>query len=290
MENEKLVELIKDKVNVKDNMADLYKQNRGIIYKYCLRYSGTNEIDDLMQEAYFILCDAVQSFDPSRGLFASWLGKCICYQMPRRLISLNLIRLPTHIGEKCSQYERYMIKFSKEHGHDPSDQEIMEAMGINAKDLKSIKKAIQVTDRRSLDDVVSSVEGITLLETIADETDYYEIIDTALDQKVYADVLKDALSELTDKQREVLSLRMQGLSMDRVKERLNLKSRQVVDVREKTGLKTLRNKLYEKGVLQMLYEDAYRGSLTAFNQTHTSTPERIAIRHLSQNASTVGAC
>ena len=61
MTNEELVALIQAGVDVQENMGQLYQQNRNFIVGIALPYSKSCELDDLMQEAYFGLENAVQS-------------------------------------------------------------------------------------------------------------------------------------------------------------------------------------------------------------------------------------
>lgn len=67
MTNEELVALIQAGVDVQENMAQLYQQNRRFITKIALPYSNTCELEDLVQEAYFGLEKAAKKFEPDRG-------------------------------------------------------------------------------------------------------------------------------------------------------------------------------------------------------------------------------
>lgn len=289
MENEKLVELIQAGIDPRANMEQLYKQNRGFIWKMCARYQGVNEMDDLLQEAYIILDSAVQTYSPSRSLFISWLGYCITYQMPRRLLSQNLVRLPVEVHTNWMKCVSFKAKYNKQNGHDPSDQEIMDALNMSKSELERVYNAVSIINKRSLDEDIDSIEGISLGETIKDDTDLYESIDDEVDSELVMKVLREALFYLPDNQRNAIRLKIQGKSLDDISELLGYKNshstRQIVY----RGIKQLRNHLIDNGTLQMLYEDAYKGSLSTFQRTFTSTPERIAINHTSQKICTAGA-
>ena len=70
----------------------LWKQNRGLLYKIVQRYQGRSpayDIEDLMQAAYLGLCKAVEGYDPSRGVkFMTYAQKAIQAEA-RRMIGLN---------------------------------------------------------------------------------------------------------------------------------------------------------------------------------------------------------
>lgn len=279
MSNEELVELIRSGKNVKANMAQLYKQNRGLIWKLTVKYQSVMEMEDLMQEAYFILDQAVQTYDPSRLSFASWLGMCLSYLMPRQILALNGVKIPVHQNELMNKYSKFIDQYSQDHGMDPSDQDIMAALDISDKQLSIVKRTYLLIGKKSLDDIVNGQDEITLGDCIEDDHDQYEPVEDELDQEYYKAVLNDALSVLTDKQRNVIRLRMKGLTFAEVCRELDINNRQSAQQSEQNSLKKIRRHLINNGTYRILYEDAYRGSLTAFNYTHTSTPERIAIKH-----------
>lgn len=68
MENEELVARIKAGIDTADNMLALWEQNRGMIGKLARRYSAYADIEDLQQEGYLALYDAIDGFKPDKGL------------------------------------------------------------------------------------------------------------------------------------------------------------------------------------------------------------------------------
>lgn len=278
MENEKLVELIQAGIDPKANMTTLYKQNRGFMYQQASRYQNLIEMDDIMQEMYFILDKAVQSFDPSRGTFITWLGNSIRFYLPRQLSALYEIRIPEYLSGMILSFRRFSVKHLHDTGEYPSDQDIIDALNISQDQLDYIRQIEKIMAKESIYKPIA--DGITIEDSLADDSDMYEMIDDTLDDEIYSEVLNEAIQSLTDKQKEVIRLRMKGLTLEQTSRELKIKSRQAVQVREKTALKQLRNHLIDNGTMLMLYEDAYKGSLSSFNHTFTSTPERIAIKGL----------
>lgn len=279
MNNEELVSLIQAGINPRDNMAELYQLNRGFIWKQSVKYQGMLEMDDIMQEAYFILDKAVKTYDPNRGLFISWLGHCISYDMPRNLSALCDIHIPSYMAEKMYMLKRFVDEFNHDTGRDPSDREIIDSLGLSEKQLKNIRNAEKLLVKKSLSDPVD--DDIILEETISDDRNLYELIEETLDNETYSAILTDALSELTENQRNVIRLRMNGSTFGEVCSTLGMKHTQQAQQAEKAGIKNLRRNLNQSPMLKMLYEDAYHGSLTNFKTTFTSIPERIVIHHLT---------
>ena len=66
MSNEQLVVLIQDGIDEAENMSLLWQQNEGFIGKLALIYAGQAEMDDLKQEGYLALCEAVRGYDVTR--------------------------------------------------------------------------------------------------------------------------------------------------------------------------------------------------------------------------------
>lgn len=93
MKNEELI-LLAQQGN-SEAMAQLYENNAGIIHFVCRPLVNTaHALDDLKQEAYFGLLQAVRGFDPSRGiLFVSYLKTAVKRHLWRymRYSSMNAV-------------------------------------------------------------------------------------------------------------------------------------------------------------------------------------------------------
>lgn len=68
MTNEQLVIRVKAGEDTAGNMLKLWQQNKGFIAKMAKKYQGYAEMDDLMQEGYIALCEAVRQYDPEQGV------------------------------------------------------------------------------------------------------------------------------------------------------------------------------------------------------------------------------
>lgn len=73
MSNKQLVLRIKAGENVADNMLQLWQQNQGFIRSIAKKYAAYEEIEDLIQQGYFGMCNAVNGYDPENGGFFSAL-------------------------------------------------------------------------------------------------------------------------------------------------------------------------------------------------------------------------
>ena len=68
MTNEQLVIRVKAGEDTAGNMLKLWQQNKGFIAKMAKKYQGYAEMDDMMQEGYIALCEAVRQYDPEQGV------------------------------------------------------------------------------------------------------------------------------------------------------------------------------------------------------------------------------
>ena len=68
MSNEQLVIRIRAGEDTAANMLQLWKQNQRFIGMIAVKYSGYAEMDDLKQEGYLALCEAVRHYNPDQGV------------------------------------------------------------------------------------------------------------------------------------------------------------------------------------------------------------------------------
>ncbi len=220
MTNEELVEKIQSGEDVESNMGLLYLQNKRLIYKLALPYSDMIDMDDLMQEAYFGLVKAVEKFDPEKEFkfitYAEWNIRGhlqrYCYNFGKSR------RIPVHMIERMSKYHDVIRKYANEHGEKPSDDYIKKELQINTNQLKAIRKAIQLCNTVSFDDIIPGTE-LTVAETVADETHFQEeIIHKIAAEQVNSSIWK-CVDELDPKLKDIIHLRYEnGMSQKAVAE------------------------------------------------------------------------
>ena len=64
MTNEQIITRIKAGIDTANNTALLWQQNQGLINKIVNRYKDYGEEEDLQQEAFLGLCNAIDHFEP----------------------------------------------------------------------------------------------------------------------------------------------------------------------------------------------------------------------------------
>ena len=169
MDNEQLVARIQGGDSEAENMLELWKQNKGFIAMIARRYSAGAEMEDLEQEGYIALCEAVQHYDLDRG--KSFIGYAAFYIKRRMRICADnsrTVRLSFNAGDEVRQYQKIMREYRQEFGCDPSDRELCGFLYVSREKLDQIRKAAQMGSIRSLDEPVQGMDGdISIGDTVA---------------------------------------------------------------------------------------------------------------------------
>lgn len=168
MDNEQLVARIQGGDNEAENMLQLWKQNKGFIAIIARRYSAGAEMEDLEQEGYIALCEAVQHYSPDRGAsFISYAAFWIKRRMRICADNSRTVRLSSNAGDEVRQYQKIMREYRQEYGCDPSDWELCGFLYVSREKLDQIRIAAQMGNIRSLDEPVQGMDGdISIADTV----------------------------------------------------------------------------------------------------------------------------
>lgn len=143
MENEQLVARIQAGEDVAENMLKLYDQNKGFIAKVAKKYQGLAELDDLLQEGYIGLSEAVDHFDAGRGVsFIHYAAFWIRQGMKRYVDNCGgTIRLPVHAREDVYEYNRAVKEYRRQFGEWPSDCALCSILDVSRENYRRSRKA-----------------------------------------------------------------------------------------------------------------------------------------------------
>ena len=133
-------------------------------------------MEDLEQEGYIALCEAVQHYDPERGM--SFIGYAAFWIKRRMRICADnsrTVRLSFNAGDEVRQYQKIMREYRQEYGCDPSDRELCAFLYVSREKLDQIRKAAQMGNIRSLSEPIPGMdEDISLGDTVASGEDMEE--------------------------------------------------------------------------------------------------------------------
>ena len=134
MDNEELVTAIQNGADRQNNMGRLYLRNKGVMLKIARKYAAFADIDDLMQEAYFALDNAVNTFDSLRSAkFTTHLKYHLKAAFFRFIGQNTEVSISTKDFERLNTYRRISAE-------NLSNAEICAALNINQQQLHTLKR------------------------------------------------------------------------------------------------------------------------------------------------------
>jgi RNA polymerase sigma-B factor len=194
--------------------------------KLALRYArGSEPIEDLEQVAALGLIKAVDRYDPDRGFaFTSFAVPTILGELRRHFRNHAwTAHVPRAVQERVMAIRRATDELAEAGVRNPTVRRLAEHMGETEEDVIDAMAAAASTDRVPLDAPAQGRddEALPLAERLGHEDPGYERVN---DRRTVASVLP----VLTDREREVLSLRFfGGLSQTEIAERIGVSQMQV---------------------------------------------------------------
>lgn len=288
--NEKLVELIRntsDQKERKEYLAQLYQENYLYFWKICKRYSAYEDIDDLVQEAFFGLRVAVERYDPDLGVpfvnYASiWVEQAIMAYIES---CGHIVRFPRWMNSRILKYEKIRKVFYQEKEREPTDEELADKMSLTLDELETVKRNALIMKTASLDKVISTEDDeVALADVIPDPSDHYEEVTDQIDKDIKCKVIWEEVDKLKDNESQVIreyylkERTLHEISLDRGCTQENVRQ-----IRNKALSKLRRSYNLKKYADDYLSARAYSGTgLNAFRNTGSSAPERTAIERIDR--------
>jgi len=179
------------------------------LVKYVAGRVGTGlpshvDVADLVQSGIFGLVDAIEKFEPERGL------KFETYAMQRiRGAILDDLRsqdwVPRSVRSRARDVERTLERLGGRLQRTPTDAELATELGIGIDELREVYAQLQLTSVAALDELIAAGRGsASLAETLPDHQAEDPVV-TLVDRDSRRQ-LADAIAHLAERDRVVVTL------------------------------------------------------------------------------------
>jgi RNA polymerase primary sigma factor len=192
----------------------MIKANLRLVVKIARDYENQGlPLLDLINEGNIGLMKGVERFNPAKGAKLSTYASLWIKQSIRRALSnqSKTIRLPDHVVDKVAHIRKAEVKLRELLGHDPSDEDIADHLGLAVKRVQMYREASkapvsldaplghEADDSDRVSEVVADPNAVAPFERLAKETD--------------AELVREMFAVLTDREKAILAMRF-GLNDD----------------------------------------------------------------------------
>ena len=194
--------------------AVLLRRLLPVIRRWARRYAGHGvSLDDLAQDGVLGVLRAVAGFDPSKGPFLAWARLWVRQSMQQAVAEYSRpFRLPTGV-----LWDMHELKQARERlargGSEPSLQHLADELGWGVDKLGDVLRAETAgyTD-----------DGMDLLQCPIADGDFQRVL-----EHVAASQLRPLLTQLTEREREILEARAGGASLREIGREMGLSAERV---------------------------------------------------------------
>lgn len=281
--NEEIIEEIRARqsggIDTNDLYLELYNRNIGIINLFICKVVGTinrNDNDDMMQEAFISIINAVENYDETKGSFTTCLFYYVRASILKYLRESRSVILPYNVSYLILILSKIETSYEKENGRKPPKKYILEKMNISEWTYKRLLSAREVICQKSFQDTLG--EELTIEDTIADTRDVISEVENRFDDEKLSRDMERELDNLPPQYKDVIvNYYYNNLTYSEIAEKMNSDTMTI-----RTALVNARKYLAKSKRIKELYEDAFctsiKYSFARFIRTNTSSTEASALK------------
>lgn len=189
MTNEQIVEEIRNGISVTDNMERLYMNNLPLIRKFIKPYTSHEPEEDLLQEAYFGLLEAIKHYETSENvLFMTYARYWIKQQVQRYIENCGSgIRISSSYIWKINRYKKNVQEYQQLYGRIPTDKDMADFMSISIEEIQKIQ--LYAADIQSIDTPMQDSDDLCVSDTLQSDFD----LESSTIDKIYDEYQKKEL-------------------------------------------------------------------------------------------------
>lgn len=284
MDNETIVQNIQAGIDTEKNLLTLWNNNSGFIHLLIVPFAKKYEYDDLEQECFLALYDAIQNYKVNESSFLTYYAIWAKNRLFSYTESCSSMHIPRNMQYNIRRYNKITQEYLTAYNRKPTKIEYKALLKLSDTELNSIINASEKMVIKSIDKEYSSSDGdtYTLMDTIPDRIDRYEDVLNKVNNEQLSNVLSEALSSLNPLQAD--SIKYHYYDNKTYKEIGAILGITPEGVRLKIskGIRHIRSKYSRqlRDYIEIQYNNAYKGGLSQFKTSFTSTTENSAMNLL----------
>lgn len=284
--NEQLVIKIKEGDNVSENMLKLWNNMKSVIAAIARKYKGYEEMDDLMQEGFLGLYEAINHYDKNIGVSFStysayWIKQKINRYICECTRSIKIQEKQEHLRRK---YKKFIFDYEKECGKKPSRGEICRFLQIDIEILYKLEKIENMANVASTDSIIYSDDGSTnrIIDTLPGNEDENSIIES-IDYNMLRYEVMEVLNELPEDEKIIVLFKyIMEMETKEISKKIHSDEKDVVKIHRKAIRNLRKNATLRE--LKKTYSEYFNSEcyshvgIDQYNRTWTSITEKVALK------------
>lgn len=224
--------------------TQLINSNLRLVVSIAKKYhqNSTMSFLDLVQEGNIGLMKSVEKFNPEQGYrFTTYATWWIRQTISRAITNQsNTIRIPAHIFDTSSRVTKAANKLHNKFNREPTPEEIAKELKMSIDKVEEVYHLIHAPV--SLDNTVGEKDDTTIGDLVPDSSAISP--DDAIVQKQLKETVLQVLDTLSEKEKEIISLRFgigieEGLTLETIGQSYGVSKERIRQIEDK-ALRKLR--------------------------------------------------